>query len=900
MKTIVTILSAALALTASAAFADGDSYYKDGDSYYSGGGDSYYKDGDSYSYGKKITLIHMGDIHGHLVPRPNLRSDGDGRMEGGLARMYTKIRKIRDDHPNSLLINTGDTTQGSGEAMYSRGQAMLDVIDMFGVDAFAPGNWEYVYGPARFEEEFGDGTGKWGKGNRWGALASNLYKTFAKDSAGYINDPNAKDPAFVDSTNTDGKIPASLPRVHTSAQYDAWAQWYLDHGDANRILKPYTIKYVNDLKVGIVGCTTRRGPQVVGKWVVEGIEFTDCAKEVPKYVKEVRAKGADLVVLITEIEVGANIQMVSTFDSLDGDNHIDVILNSDMHEEAIRPIEVPNKSGTAKTLLLEEGQDGTMLGEIELTVRNKKVVAWDHKAHRIHDGISEDYYVAKKVKEVRAPYTTKFAYYASNPDLREKYHKNPFGNTYLNGSLDEIVGTTEKALHRSGYTDEKFFSNDPDAMPAAIEGTSHDWIADAIRWWAHSDLATVRGFRYGTHVKPGPIMRNDLYHFVPIGARVGKAGKIHANQLRNQVDNSSLSVFSTDPMNTTVLNSPYNNEGWAGGWMFAYSGPNLKFDPYWVRRGPKPPAFLGDTNVYPGDSRSRDITVTMTCDRLPSKAVAPETKSERTKCEESGLGKAETHINQDNESTAAIPGNWTDSWNQNKYAITNDNNDIYHPTGGGTIYRDLVIDEKTGVWSSKPGPWNHNKFHHSPVMEVAGYYFEKSPYTLNNCPNCNPRGYSDVVPGQDLPADAAYLLPVNMDPATGRAMLDANGRPVLETENGHTKWVDGHPVVAGAEIDLTMILEKYLAGVGAEGGEYSAYDMERGRGNANPVAHRVSLKKDLPGRDKFGGMPMMQPLCGVVASYFSKADPDTTWGKSGTPEFGARQGVTDVPACPGQ
>lgn len=44
---------------------------------------------------KEITLIHTGDFHGHLVPRPNVRSDGDGRMEGGLASVYSVIKAIR-------------------------------------------------------------------------------------------------------------------------------------------------------------------------------------------------------------------------------------------------------------------------------------------------------------------------------------------------------------------------------------------------------------------------------------------------------------------------------------------------------------------------------------------------------------------------------------------------------------------------------------------------------------------------------------------------------------------------------------------------------------------------------------------------------------------------------------
>ncbi len=45
-----------------------------------------------------VTLIQTGDIHGHLLPRPNLRSDAVGQsMEGGVARMYTVIKQMRKD-----------------------------------------------------------------------------------------------------------------------------------------------------------------------------------------------------------------------------------------------------------------------------------------------------------------------------------------------------------------------------------------------------------------------------------------------------------------------------------------------------------------------------------------------------------------------------------------------------------------------------------------------------------------------------------------------------------------------------------------------------------------------------------------------------------------------------------
>lgn len=741
------------------------------------------KDDDDKYRSKSITLIHIGDLHGHTMPRPNLRSDGDGRMEGGLARLATVIKKIREDNDNTLLVNTGDTIQGSGEALYTRGKALVDVVDLLGVEAFAPGNWEYVYGPERFKEFF--------QGGRWGALASNLYDTAASNDDGKIVDAVGNvvtSPAFPEG------IPATLARVHTIAESEDWSRWYADNGQ--RVLPPYSIKNIGKVKVGVLGCTTRRGPQVVGSWVVDGIEFTDCQKEVEKFVPVLRNQHrVDLVVLITEIEIGVNIQMVETSELLDGDNHIDVILNSDMHEETLEPIKIWNKSHTRQTLLIEEGQDGTMLGELKLTIKNKTLVDYDFTPHRIHDGIRENWRVAKKVREVRAPFTTHFD--ASIPCNENSPYYNSFSGTCLKGSLDEVVGRTDVDLHRSNYSDED--------MPAVLEGTSHDFIADAIRWWAGSDLATVRGFRYGTHVKPGPITRNDLYHFIPIGARIGKASRIHVAQLRNQVDNSSQAVFSSDPGNTWVKPAPENNVGWGGGWLFAYSGDgfSVKYDPYWLRT----------PNV---DSRARELQVAMPCERLPM--------AEQPGC----VDKAVTQI------TNGSNGAWMPNWSATLSA----------PVATWTLQTDPPLAGQP-LWTFRPG--SATRQNQLPVASVAGYWYARSPLKLNNCPNCNPFGTAD----DDDDSEAAYILPVNMDPATGGPMLDASGKPVMkrDADGNILRDADNIPQADGEAIELVEVIEKYLAATGP----------------ANPRQHRVTLIDgvSLPGRDVFG-FPVMQPLCGTI------------------------------------
>ena len=228
-----------------------------------------------------VTLIHIGDIHGHLVPRANVRSDSTGLLEGGLARMYTVIDKIRrdaleDGASRSLLVNTGDTVQGSGEALFTRGQAMIDVINLFGIDVNAPGNWDFLYGPDRFIETF---VGKGGNppAVNWNALGANLY---------YAN------------------------------QFDPTAVCGLADATGNkfkRVLPTYQIRRIGNVKVGILGFTTARAITAIGPKVTAGFQFTDGSIELPCYVDILRnQEKVDLVVMISELEMARDIKLAET------------------------------------------------------------------------------------------------------------------------------------------------------------------------------------------------------------------------------------------------------------------------------------------------------------------------------------------------------------------------------------------------------------------------------------------------------------------------------------------------------------------------------------------------------------------------------------------------------------
>ncbi len=443
-----------------------------------------------------VTLIHMGDLHGHLVPRPSAREGDSGKTVGGLARMYTLIQEIRAREKSALLVNTGDTVQGSAEVLFTRGQAIIDVLKPFGIDAFAPGNWDYVYGSRRFVELFAGDAPK----AAWNAIAANLY---------YVT--NEEDPLTF--------FPKSAGR---------------------RVLPPYIVRQVGNVKVGILGLTTDRGPQVVGRMVAKGLVFSRGEAELGQYIPILRQREkVDLLVVASEMGLANNIRLAEEFPG------IDVILSSDMHEETRKP--VVTRTGT---VVVEEGQDGTMLGELRFSVADGKVRDWRWTAHDVNDSVREDPAIARLVREVRKTFV-------AGPDFAP--HVNPINGTWLRRPVDQVVGYTKVPLFRANWAS---------AQPSGvIEGSSHDFLTDAFRAAAGTDVGAIRGFRYGTHVLPGPITMEDLYHFIPIGPQIGVV-HIQGRFLKRQLENSANGSLDPNPAN------------WTGGWLFGYSGLTFDLDPY--------------------------------------------------------------------------------------------------------------------------------------------------------------------------------------------------------------------------------------------------------------------------------------------------------------------------------
>ena len=105
---------------------------------------------------KRLTLIHQNDLHGHVEPHWELGWHA-GRPEawrsGGAARIAAMANAIRAEVRGACIhVDSGDAIHGTGAAQWTRGAAIVPVLNAMRVEVMTPGNWEFAYGPALLRE----------------------------------------------------------------------------------------------------------------------------------------------------------------------------------------------------------------------------------------------------------------------------------------------------------------------------------------------------------------------------------------------------------------------------------------------------------------------------------------------------------------------------------------------------------------------------------------------------------------------------------------------------------------------------------------------------------------------------------------------------------------------------
>ena len=203
-----------------------------------------------------------------------------GRV-GGFAHLATLIKNVRAQRPGALLLDGGDTWQGSATALWTKGQDMVDACKQLGVNVMT-GHWEFTYGADRVKEV--------------------INKDFK------------------------GKIDFVAQNVKTT-----------DFGDA--VFAPYTMKNINGVPVAIIGQAFPYTPIANPRHFVPDWSFGIQDDSMQKTVDEARAKGAKVVVVLSHNGMDVDLKMASRVTG------IDAILGGHTHDGVPRPSIVKNTKG---------------------------------------------------------------------------------------------------------------------------------------------------------------------------------------------------------------------------------------------------------------------------------------------------------------------------------------------------------------------------------------------------------------------------------------------------------------------------------------------------------------------------------------------------------------------------
>ena len=200
---------------------------------------------------------------------------------GGFAHLATLVRQLRATRPNALLLDGGDSWQGSGTSLWTKGQDMIDACKLLGVDIMT-GHWEFTYGAQRVKEV--------------------VDRDFA------------------------GKVEFVAQNVKTA-----------DFGDP--VFKPYVIREVNGVPVAIVGQAFPYTPIANPRYFVAEWTFGIQDDQLQKIVDEARGKGAQAVVLLSHNGMDVDLKLASRVSGLDA------ILGGHTHDGVPQPTLVSNRGG---------------------------------------------------------------------------------------------------------------------------------------------------------------------------------------------------------------------------------------------------------------------------------------------------------------------------------------------------------------------------------------------------------------------------------------------------------------------------------------------------------------------------------------------------------------------------
>jgi len=200
---------------------------------------------------------------------------------GGFAHLATLIKRLRASRPGALLLDGGDSWQGSATALWTKGQDMVDACLALGVDVMT-GHWEFTHGAQRVTE--------------------------------------------IIERDLNGHIDFLAQNVRT-----------IDFEDA--VFRSYVIRELNGVPVAIIGQAFPYTPIANPRYFTPEWSFGIRERELQKSVVNARSEGAQVVVLLSHNGMDVDLKLASRVQG------IDAILGGHTHDGVPAPVAVSNAGG---------------------------------------------------------------------------------------------------------------------------------------------------------------------------------------------------------------------------------------------------------------------------------------------------------------------------------------------------------------------------------------------------------------------------------------------------------------------------------------------------------------------------------------------------------------------------
>jgi sulfur-oxidizing protein SoxB len=359
---------------------------------------------------------------------------------GGFAHLSTLVKQMRASRPGALLLDGGDTWQGSATSLWTDAQDMVDACKLLGVDIMT-GHWEFTYGMER--------------------VKAIVEKDFA------------------------GKIDFVAQNVKTA-----------DFGDP--VFKPYVMRQVNGVPCAVIGQAFPYTPIANPRYLVADWSFGIQDEQMQQAVDDARAKGAQVVVVLSHNGMDVDLKMASRV------RGIDAIFGGHTHDGV--PVAVPVSNPGGKTLVTNAGSNGKFLGVMDFDVKGGKVADFRYRLLPVFSNqLAADPAMDALIAKVRKPYEARLA---------------------------EKLAVTDGLLYRRGN----------------FNGSWDQLICDALMDTQGAQIAFSPGFRWGTSLLPGDtITRESMMDQLAITYPYTTLTEMTGATIKTILEDVADNLFNPDP-----------------------------------------------------------------------------------------------------------------------------------------------------------------------------------------------------------------------------------------------------------------------------------------------------------------------------------------------------------------